>query len=262
MAVEILPGLWGEDLRHQLPVNDEQHSPDGKDPILGLAVHYEGSKTATGSSVWQIANYHVKTQGWAHVGYHFVVDRAGTVYWVLDLGKRGFHAGYTKEAGDKLELFPDRDPQYYNDRYLAVCIVGNDPTREQIEAIVKIATALGRASPDFLELQVLGHRELPGKATACPGTKMPLDGIRAEVKKRLAQKGAISDGPGTADDPRFREHGTTWREIAISVMGACDAAMAELRLCRDDLVQTEKLLQGVGVLVQERRKSAQRLVGG
>lgn len=234
------------------------------DPPLGIAVHHEGG-TADGTSAYGIAHYHVKVQGWSHTGYTWVIERNGALYQTLDLSTAPYHAGYTPAAGDDLSKFPNRDPQFYNNHYWAVCLVGNlslkSPTDPQFETLANLCAALKRANlPGF---KVFGHGELPGKATECPGTKLQMGWVRKEAERRMVEgnTGTASGGPGPGDDPFFRQF-TTWRDGAINAKGVADAALNGLaavgRAIDGEILRGE---EGVRKL-REAREMIKSLTGG
>lgn len=203
------------------------------DEILGCVVHHEGSPPTVpqGTSAYGIANYHVKNPKlmWAHIGYSFVIERDGTIEYTLDLRYRPYHAGYTPDAGDDLSKFPHNDPQYYNNHYWAVCLVGNDPTKEQVGAVEKLLAALKLAvlKAGGQSFSIFGHRELPGKATSCPGTT-PMEVIRMTVEQLVNANQTPGASPGSGDLEYFKQF-ATWRDAAISTKGVADDALRRLK---------------------------------
>lgn len=220
------------------------------DEILGCAIHHEGSKEPQGSSWLGIAKYHVEILGWSHIGYQFVIDREGQVFYTLDLRTRAFHAGWVE--GENLNLFPERDPGYYNRKYWAVCLVGNDPTRAQLNSLIQLLAALkqGALKAGSDSFRVYGHREFPGKKTSCPGYKIDLDYVRVKVEEVVAANINLG-APGQGDTEYFKQF-STWRDAAISTKGSAD-----------------ELYKALAALVEEIEKSntspalvhARRLVG-
>jgi hypothetical protein len=193
--------------------------------VLGIAVHHEAG-SENGSSVYGIARYHIKDQGWSHIGYTWVIERNGTLYQTLDLTTAPYHAGAVK--GDTLAMFPNKDPQYYNEHFWAVCLVGNldikPPTDAQFDTLANLCAALKRGMPPGFK--IFGHGELPGKGTACPGKHMQMSWLRKEAERRMVEgnTGSAETGPGPGDDPFFRQF-TTWRDAAINAKGVADDAL-------------------------------------
>ena len=230
------------DIRAQLPQRPYNEKM-GK--VLGTTVHHG----AGDAGAYGIAEYHVnhpknpqKPDYWAHIGYNFVIEMDGKVYYTLDLDSaRPYHAGYTeaeRRPGDNLALFPDQDPRYYNDHYWAVCLQGNAskkaPTKAQLASLFRLLAAL--KSVMGTDHWIGGHRELPGKASECPGTLLDCDYIRVEVEKLLKPRDDLGQiaYPQEGDDPWLKAFPTT-RDAAIAMKGAADNFGRVLVQTRDSL---------------------------
>jgi len=169
--------------------------------VTGLAVHHSATASkATGEPVGDARaffSYHVNVRGWTHGAYHYVVLPDGVVQYALDEKIAGFHAGF-KDAGNVHNL---EAGQYWNNHYLAVCLVGyfekgrtwiqggsgavvyripdvhTTPTMAQMESLLKLAHHL-MGKYGFPVANVRGHRELVGCNTRCPGFELDLDALR------------------------------------------------------------------------------------
>ena len=137
------------------------------------------SLTPDGQTVsWgAIRTYHVKTNGWTDVGYHFGVELVGTHYEILigrTLSEDGAHC---KEAG-------------MNRRGIGVCLVGNfdlaSPPDGQLRAAARIVTWAMKEFQVPRE-RVIGHRDAgllagfdwtKGQYKTCPGVQFSLDVFR------------------------------------------------------------------------------------
>lgn len=127
-----------------------------------LAIHHSaGPDTQT---PLQIANYHINSNGWGGIGYHFLVAKDGVVYYVGDIS--------TARA----------NVANLNDQVIGICLIGNftqgrTPTNEQLDSLKKLCDCLINDYPDLITLNsyevVLGHKELPGQSTVCPGDSWP-----------------------------------------------------------------------------------------
>lgn len=122
--------------------------------IDAIIVHY----TATADSwyadrpiadkVAEIDRWH-KARGWSGFGYHFLIDRDGTIAEGRPLDKTGAHA------------------RGRNARSIGICYVGNSrPTPEQFTALAKLITDL-QARFSLPDEAIMGHRDVG--ATDCPG---------------------------------------------------------------------------------------------
>jgi N-acetyl-anhydromuramyl-L-alanine amidase AmpD len=129
-----------------------------------IVIHH--SATDTGD-LEKIDSAHRK-RGWAGAGYHFVIDNGtcgksdgqieATPRWKAQ--KDGAHC----RAGEM------------NTRGIGICLVGNYsqdyPSERQLEALVRLVKRL----ESFYRIptsRILGHRQVPGAKTECPGTRFP-----------------------------------------------------------------------------------------
>lgn len=122
-----------------------------------LAIHHTaGPDTQTPD---QIANFHINSNGWGGIGYHFLIAKDGTVYYVGDIS--------TARA----------NVANLNDQVIGICLIGNfmggkEPTTDQLDSTRKLCGFLINY-PDLENVKsretIKGHKELPGQSTACPG---------------------------------------------------------------------------------------------
>lgn len=122
-----------------------------------LAIHHTAgpdSQTPT-----QIANFHISSNGWGGIGYHFLISKEGQVYYVGDIS--------TARA----------NVANLNEQVIGICLIGNftegrTPTNTQIDSLNKLCDFFIN-SPDLPNVNswddMLGHKELPGQLTICPG---------------------------------------------------------------------------------------------
>lgn len=144
-----------------------------------LAIHHSaGSDTQTPV---EIANYHINSNGWGGIGYHFLVDKNGMVYYVGDIS--------TARA----------NVANLNDAVIGICLIGNFtqgqvPTDLQLDSTRKLCDFFINNFPqlnlgwDF----VLGHKDLPGQATACPGDNWPSWRVKLVAGLELDRDAQIS----------------------------------------------------------------------
>ncbi len=120
-----------------------------------LAIHH--SVTTREATPDDIALLH-KARGWGGIGYHFVITKDGTVYYVGDIG--------TARANVKDQ----------NEKVIGICLVGDFtkhlPSDQQIISTHKLCEFFISNYPALENIQnwdnVLGHKDL--SATACPGS--------------------------------------------------------------------------------------------
>jgi len=189
------------DVRSQMPGGTNAPAARRAGAIVGLAIHHSATASATGASLdtaRTLFEAHVHGRGWDHGAYHYVIRPTGLIEYALDEAIPGYHAGFD-DPGDTLNL---EAGQFWNQHYLAVCLVGwfeNDrrardaqgrvhqlpnlftrPTQVQWQALVGLARLLCERHAIPGE-NVRGHHELVGCRTRCPGANLDLEALRAAV---------------------------------------------------------------------------------
>lgn len=127
-----------------------------------LAIHHTaGPDTQTPT---EIANYHVNSNGWGGIGYHFLIAKDGTVFYVGDISLARANVANL------------------NEQVIGICLIGNFtsgrvPTAEQYDSAHKLCEFFIINYPNLSNLNswdvVRGHKELPGQSTTCPGDNWP-----------------------------------------------------------------------------------------
>lgn len=111
------------------------------------------SATSTGSAEG-FAKYHVEKHDWPGIGYHFVIEKDGTIKQTNELTTVSYHC-------------PGR-----NTDGVGVCLVGNFsnsmPTKEQMQS----ATWLGREIRKRVGKNLTSAPHGDFKDTSCPGDKL------------------------------------------------------------------------------------------
>jgi N-acetylmuramoyl-L-alanine amidase len=153
-----------------------------------IVLHH--SLTKDGETVnWDaIKKYHMETNGWGDIGYHFGVESVAGKYVILrgrPIVQRGAHCA---DGG-------------MNRQSLGVCMVGNFDLAEPPEAQKHLTQALVSRLLWLYKIpvvNVLGHREAQQRAglplerrKSCPGNKVDMDRFRQGLD---ATHSAISVG--------------------------------------------------------------------
>lgn len=138
--------------------------------IRRLVLHHTAGRDS--ASAEAIDRDHRENRGWSAIGYHVLIRRDGGA-WVAeqgrDLERAGAHvAGHNADA-------------------VAVAVAGDytakplpDEARALLlDVLIELCEVCG-----LHEGQVVGHREIPGTATACPGYDPST--LRAELALRRA----------------------------------------------------------------------------
>ena len=118
-----------------------------------------------------------RARGWDELGYHFVIGNGSlTPDGYVEVGSR-----WPKQKHGAHAKTPSN---HYNELGIGICLIGNFeqkyPSGSQLQALEKLSEFLtGRyAIPAG---RILGHREIRGTRTLCPGKNFPMRQLRASV---------------------------------------------------------------------------------
>lgn len=126
-----------------------------------IIVHHTGAEE---KNTAQIRNYH-RRLGWRDIGYHFVIEKDGLLVPGRIQCERGAHC----VAGGM------------NGLALGVALIGNFEERKPYpEQLATLHELLRRLMREYRipVAKVLGHREVNGAATACPGRNLDIAALR------------------------------------------------------------------------------------
>lgn len=124
-----------------------------------ILLNSHSSKVAA-AQLYQIQGDHQKSNGWADIGYHYLIDRAGRVWEGRELRWQGAHAGGDANRGN-----------------IGVCLLGRflrgadgqDPSPEQAASLDRLLRWLC-SEYDIGSNKIYFHRRF--KATECPGPRL------------------------------------------------------------------------------------------
>jgi N-acetylmuramoyl-L-alanine amidase len=130
-----------------------------------IIIHHTGAEEKDAD---QVRRYHLSL-GWRDVGYHYVVERDGRVVQGRGLDLVGAHCKASS----------------MNYKGIGIAVIGNLQNHSilpaQEKAVVQLAGDLmGRFAIPLSN--VMGHNEVPGAATACPGRHFSMGSLRSAVK--------------------------------------------------------------------------------
>lgn len=118
--------------------------------IKTIVIHCSAGNAAT-ETVETIRRYHVEVKGWSDIGYHYLIERTGTV-----------------RVG-RPESVPGAHVRGHNADSLGVCLLGGrdefDFTRQQMRGLEGL---IGRLLLKHEGAEVRGHRSMPSVVKACP----------------------------------------------------------------------------------------------
>ena len=138
-----------------------------------IIVHH--SATDEGSSE-DFNEAHLR-RGWQGVGYHFVVDN-----------------GTSGKSDGQIETSPRWIKQMngahckankMNERGIGICLVGNFSKDRVSKKQMDSLAYLVRTLKDYYKIpsnRIMGHGQVPGAATECPGKKFPWNQFRSRIR--------------------------------------------------------------------------------
>ena len=141
-----------------------------------IVIHHSATRTGN-AEVFDAAH---RARGMINgLAYHFVIDNGtdGMADGHIETGQRWvsqMHGGHCRQA-------------YINEHGIGICLVGNfsqdQPTAKQLDSLVLLIRGLQEQFkiPDD---SILGHGEVIGEFSECPGKEFPWE----ELRKRLKQK--------------------------------------------------------------------------
>lgn len=115
----------------------------------------------TSEKVREIKRWHVQDRGWADIGYHFLIDRDGTIAKGRDISKDGAHVQGRNRGTIGISLFGGHGSAE-TDKFL------DHFTPQQDAALRKL---IGDLHGQFGKVPVTGHNQYAAKA--CPGFNVP-----------------------------------------------------------------------------------------
>lgn len=195
-----------EDVSAMLPHRGE-YTRRALSEIEFIALHHtEAPRLVTWASV---AAYHV-SKGWPGIAYHIGVRDVGGRCVVNLLNPPEVRSYHAHTVG--------------NDHGLAVCVAGqfdtDKPTAAELDALQRIVAVVRRWAT-WRRLLVIGHGQVPGNDTSCPGrhlkeviptlneTVIDDAALRAEIWKVAKHNQVLSPNPASAIEIMMREQGYT-----------------------------------------------------
>lgn len=179
----VIPSLGNKfsDLRDVLPGDAYNFSWERDlSQVNFLVIHH--TSTPDTQTPKEIAQSHINNNGWAGIGYHFLIDKQGLVYYVGDIS--------TARA----------NVANLNEQVVGIGLIGNfstqAPSDEQLESTHKLCEFFLNypALPNLTSWDcVKGHKELPNQTTNCPGESWDLwktqivEGVNVEIPSTILQ---------------------------------------------------------------------------
>lgn len=121
-----------------------------------------------------------RQRNWDELGYHFVIDNGnGGADGQVEVGPRWIkqkHGAHCRPS--------QTDANYWNEHGIGVCLVGDftrsRPSEAQMNAAARLVAFLMKQS-GIPRANILGHNQVPGAKTRCPGERFPYSDLFARV---------------------------------------------------------------------------------
>lgn len=152
--------------------------------IKYLIIHHTATSRDR-TTIEAVKRYHTQTRGWGDIGYHWFINGKGELKKGRDEQWVGAHCN--KPRGNSI-----------NFRSLGIALTGNfeteSPSKEQIATLETLVANL-RAKYSIPRENILGHKEVEGANTFCPGRNfLPyLRTYRARPEKPENKKQTLLD---------------------------------------------------------------------
>lgn len=129
--------------------------------------HTAGNESDSGTAARVLAGYamnHVSAHGWPGLGYHYAITKDGVIFKCNPYTRLTYHAKGGNATGIGIALMGN--------------FMGKLPSADALESLRYLTRILKAALPnpgairaESSPVKVVGHREVKGSATACPGDR-------------------------------------------------------------------------------------------
>jgi putative cell wall-binding protein len=280
---------WGADESYR---ND---SPRYNTTIKAAVIHHTAGSSAYSSPAEAYAEvrgvyaYHTRSLGWSDIGYHFLVDRFGTIYegraGGMDLPVRGAHAGGFNLDTVGISVLGNYETAQANDAIITslaqvtawkLGLHGVDPNATTELTSEGGGTSRHPAGTTVTADTVIGHRDVG--LTACPGRYLyaEMGTIRSLVTSYATGQGLGPQVIRLAGADRYETSAAQARTVhpdsptvvvvsgqdASLVDGLVAAPLAVQRRAPILLSRRDGLLPAVAAEVQRRAATTAYLIGG
>ncbi|MEQ8765828.1 MAG: N-acetylmuramoyl-L-alanine amidase [Planctomycetota bacterium] len=182
---------------------------DRMEKIWRITVHHTAmatwdvSRAGAVDSLQGIQRNHQQTNGWADIGYHYLIDRAGRIWEGRPVTVQGAHAGNSE----------------LNRGNIGIALLGNFDTQRPSDEQLRTLQGLLVQTCDQFSVQpenITGHRRIAataGRPTECPGENLEslLPGLITRVRLALNDHPARTTSPSgvqlarSVEGPRLPE---------------------------------------------------------
>jgi N-acetylmuramoyl-L-alanine amidase len=199
VEIKSIPGVAVfRDVRNKLKKHpSKRYSTRSLGVIKHIVVHHSLTKSGSAEAY---ANYHVNTNGWPGIGYHFHIAKDGSVDWTNSLETISYHVGNSNRTSVGIVLTGDFRTE--------------KPTAAQMHSLVLLIQYLQKLL-NIPTSNVKGHSEMPGYSwKECPCINM--NQLRKDVDSKYeGNKTSTTNRP--SPDAYIVQKGDTLSNIAKHV---------------------------------------------
>jgi N-acetylmuramoyl-L-alanine amidase len=141
-----------------------------------LVIHHSFTKDGLVVDWKAIRDYHINTNGWDDIGYHYGIEKVNGDYVIISGRSEDTNGAHTKEQG-------------MNSKSLGICVIGNydlgEPDKRAFDLLVILCVGLCKKYKLTAD-KIRTHHEYANYKT-CPGSKFPMDKLRNEADRMLKE---------------------------------------------------------------------------
>tara|TARA_R110000803_G_scaffold149543_2_gene214951 strand:- start:78 stop:587 length:510 start_codon:yes stop_codon:yes gene_type:complete len=138
-----------------------------------IVVHQTDSADQGKFSAYNVANYHVNTNNWAGIGYHYFITDDGSVYQTNQDDVVSYHASGYNNRSLSVAITGDHVCSSGDDNYDVI-------SKEKYNALVFVLAKISNQY-NIPSESIIGHNET-GSPKPCPN--LNLEQLRSDVKKK------------------------------------------------------------------------------
>ena len=151
----------------------KRYSFRSTDTIDRIIVHQTDSEDRGSFSPYYTANYHVNTNDWAGIGYHYFIIDDGSVYQTNKDDVVSYHASGYNSRSLSVAITGDHNCSSSDNNYDVIA-------KEKYNALVFVLAKISNQY-NIPSESIIGHTET-GSTKSCPN--LNLDQLRSDVKKK------------------------------------------------------------------------------
>ena len=154
--------------------NSNTYAVRNESTINKIVIHQTDTPDVGSFTPYSIANYHVNTNNWAGIGYHYVILDSGVIYQTQKDTKISYHASGFNTTSIGITITGDHR-RNNNEENLSLI------ERKEYRSLVFLVSKL-KEKYNIPINNIIGHNET-GSPKSCPNLDM--NEFRGDVKKKI-----------------------------------------------------------------------------